>query len=480
MKASIESIHTKYFITSRTDLNGVITHVSDAFCKVSGYSKEELIGNTHSLVKHPDTPKEVFVDLWKTIKSEKKWTGIFKNKTKKGTAYWVECAIEPIFNNNLKMVGYQSVRFDITSQYDLKNAKENIEKSLKIFKKLFENVNSGIAILSKEGRFLDVNPYVLNLFGYSKEEYLEMSCFNLSHNIQSNDMMDIIKDILNNTISQKIIQKECKTKNNKKIWVEVTYSAFDDNSILLSINNIENQKKLEQATVLLIQQSRNAAMGEMLSMIAHQWRQPLATLSTITSKIKIKYELDMYSKEAFDSDYEKISSVIKHLSKTIEYFRNYFKPKDSSKEKFMQIINNLNNIIEPLCDKYNIELIIDDECDKNILIDSRIDQVLLNLYKNAMEACFEKNKKGIIKTKIYVLDKFINIEISDNGGGIDEKNLDKIFEPYFSTKNKNGTGLGLYMCKNIVEDHLEGFLDVENIENGVSFKIKLKRDGIAK
>ena len=100
-------------------------------------------------------------------------------------------------------------------------------------------------------------------------------------------------------------------------------------------------------------------MGEMLSMIAHQWRQPLATLSTITSKIKIKYELDMYSKEAFDTDYEKISSVIKHLSQTIEYFRNYFKPKISSKENFIQINNSLKNIIEPLCEKYNIIINLD-------------------------------------------------------------------------------------------------------------------------
>lgn len=476
MNKNIENIYTKYFITSTTDLNGIITHISDAFCKVSGYSKEELIGNTHGLIKHADTPREVFDDLWNTIKSQKKWTGILKNRTKDGQAYWVDCAIEPIFDNNFKMIGFQSVRFNITSQYDLKSAKENIEKSLKTFKKLFENVNSGIAILSKEGQLIDVNPYILNLFGYSKEEYLKMSYFDLSKRIQNVKVKDLIEDILNNTISQKTLQKEFKTKDGRNIWIEITYSAFDNNSILLSINNIENQKKLEQTTGLLIQQSRNAAMGEMLSMIAHQWRQPLATLSTITSKIKIKYELDMYSKEAFDIDYEKISSVIKHLSQTIEYFRNYFKPKISSKENFIQINNSLKNIIEPLCEKYNIKLLVDNENDEKILIDSRIDQVLLNIYKNSMEACFEKNKEGLIKTKIYLLDDFVNIEISDNGGGIDENNIDKIFEPYYSTKNKNGTGLGLYMCKNIIENHLEGFLTVENIQNGVSFKIKLKKE----
>ena len=71
MNNNIENIYTKYFITSTTDLNGIITHISDAFCKVSGYSKEELLGNTHGLIKHPDTPREVFDDLWNTIKSQK-------------------------------------------------------------------------------------------------------------------------------------------------------------------------------------------------------------------------------------------------------------------------------------------------------------------------------------------------------------------------------------------------------------------------
>lgn len=476
MKGDFTYIHSKYYITTSTNEDGIITYASEAFCKISGYTKKELIGQSHSIIRHPDTPVEVFENLWKTISSGHTWNGILKNKRKNGEEYWVDSVIEPIFDENGFILGYRSLRFDITNEYKLILVNNKNEENLIKFKKLFDNVNSGIAIVNKNGTFLDINPYLCNLIGYTKEEYLSMNCFDFSNNENQNEIKEIMYGISNCLIRENIIQKECRKKDGTFVWVEVTYSYFDKDAILISVKNIENLKKLEYTTNLLILQSRDAAMGEMLAMIAHQWRQPLTTLGTIVSKIKIKQDLNMYSKENYDTDFKKISSIILHLSKTIEYFRNYFKPKNLIKENISNIFEEINNIIEPLCSKNNIEMVFDNSHTNDLKIDSRVDQVMLNIYKNSIEACFEKNKKGKVLTDISVVDKKILIDISDNGGGIDLNVIDKIFEPYYSTKSKNGTGLGLYMSKNIIENTLGGKLSVKNITSGVCFTISLDMD----
>ena len=476
MDKNYNMIHNKYYITTTTDLNGIITHVSQAFCEVCGYAEAELIGQPHSIIRHPDTPNEVFENLWNTIKSGEVWSGIIKNKKKNGDAYWVDSTIHPIFDKNNNITSYYSLRFEITSQYELKATNEKLEQSLEKFKKLFDNINSGIAILNKNGKFVDVNPYLCNLFDYSKEEFLNMSCLDTTNNEDLGILKDILSDIFNNKINEKSIHKQCKKNDGSIIWVETTYSYFDENHILVSITNIENLKKLEKTTSLLVTQSRDAAMGEMLSMIAHQWRQPLATLSTIISKMKIKKDMDIYSKDDFDGDFKKINSIMMHLSKTIEYFRNYFKPKTAIKENMIDIIEGLKNIIEPLCEKNNITLFFDIDLSQKIMIDNRVDQVLLNIYKNSIDACYERNNRGNISTLVKSTENQIIIEIIDDGGGIPENLIDKIFDPYFSTKNKNGTGLGLYISKDIIENNLSGKLLVENRNGGACFIIKIHKE----
>jgi diguanylate cyclase (GGDEF)-like protein/PAS domain S-box-containing protein len=108
-------IVNNYVITSSTDENGIITEVSNAFCNISGFSKEELIGNNHNIVRHPDMPDEIYKDLWKTIKSGKVWKGELKNQKKDGSYYWVDIVIQPIFKKE-KIVGYTAIRQDITNK----------------------------------------------------------------------------------------------------------------------------------------------------------------------------------------------------------------------------------------------------------------------------------------------------------------------------------------------------------------------------
>ena len=236
---------------------------------------------------------------------------------------------------------------------------------------------------------------------------------------------------------------------------------------------IKNKEKDE----LMIAQSRHAAMGEMISMIAHQWRQPIAVISMAVNNILIDIELGMVDEEQLTEIANDILEQTNHLSKTIDDFKDFFKPgKKKELIKVNDVIEESMKIIGKSLENNNIELI--KEFDSSISIDTfsrELLQVILNLLKNAKEALIDNQiakKKIIVRT--FDENGFITIEICDNGKGIDETIKDNIFQPYFSTKEeKMGTGLGLYMSKTIIEKHIKGILDFYNKDDGVCFFIKI-------
>jgi signal transduction histidine kinase len=257
----------------------------------------------------------------------------------------------------------------------------------------------------------------------------------------------------------------------------------------VSSNELENlNKKLEKRVKqeveknlkkdsIMIHQTRLAQMGEMMSLIAHQWKQPLSAISATSSGLHIKIELDMYDKEFFLKSLTKIEEFVNHLSTTIDDFSNFFKPSKRKKEFFMyEAVDKALSIATYSLSKKSIDLVLD--IDKNLKVktyQNELVQVLLNLIKNAENILIKREiKEPKIWIKVYKSEDGNVIEIIDNGGGIDKKILPKIFEPYFSTKaTKDSTGLGLYMSKFIVEDSLGGKLIAENNEKGAVFSIVL-------
>lgn len=226
----------------------------------------------------------------------------------------------------------------------------------------------------------------------------------------------------------------------------------------------------------MIAQSRHAAMGEMISMIAHQWRQPLTTISMDVNNILADIELDTINEEELKKISEDIIEKTQYMSKTIDDFRNFFKPEKSTELINLQdLINNTISITKSSLENHDINLEL--SCKSIIKIETysrELLQVLINIVKNAKEA-FEKNTNNRY-IKIYCKEKkdFVQINIENNGSKIPENIIEKIFEPYFTTKDKNvGTGLGLYMSKIIVEKHLNGKIEVQNLEEAVRFSIKL-------
>jgi C4-dicarboxylate-specific signal transduction histidine kinase len=237
----------------------------------------------------------------------------------------------------------------------------------------------------------------------------------------------------------------------------------------------ENQTKLKKAYEKIVKQSQLNSMTEMLSMVAHQWRQPLSTITTVVGNLKLKLMMDNIDKDTLESSLNDITKESQKLSSTIDSFREFFKPINEEKRE-VSLYTILHSAIEKVEERVNnldIKLVTNIE-DTNIRVyQSETIQVIINLLNNAIEA-IEENKieNSFIKiiTKIeknsMIMDNKVSIEISDNGGGISDNILPHIYDPYFSTKKKNESGLGLYMSKIIIENHLDGKLQISNNTNG--------------
>ncbi|MEN6325062.1 MAG: [Fe-Fe] hydrogenase large subunit C-terminal domain-containing protein [Syntrophomonas sp.] len=239
-------------------------------------------------------------------------------------------------------------------------------------------------------------------------------------------------------------------------------------------DEIAEKKQQEQ---LLVQNSKLAAMGEMIGMIAHQWRQPLSSISTIAGNLKVFIDLDMYNSDQFNQLLDEINNHAQFLSNTINDFRHFFKPDNPQDFALMgDIIEGTLGIIGKSLEYKNITLNKDFSFKTPILTyPNELMQVFLNIIKNAADALVERQiAEPRIIIKGYEADGYQVIEIIDNAGGIPEDIIDKIFNPYFSTKGTAiGTGLGLYMSRTIIEEHCGGELRAKNLESGACFTIKL-------
>jgi signal transduction histidine kinase len=250
-----------------------------------------------------------------------------------------------------------------------------------------------------------------------------------------------------------------------------SFSYYEKKILELSMKNKEQNK-------MLLQQSKLAIMGEMISMIAHQWRQPITAVSTIAQGILFKKRLGNLTDEYLESELTAIKEISLHMSETITDFSNFFKPQ---KEKRVVVLKDLINKVIKLASSSlkNNSIKVFVICDNNFsfnIYDGELQQVIINIINNAKDALVENindNRKIDIEVKI---DNSVKIYIKDNAGGIPKEIINNIFDPYFSTKSKNGTGLGLYMSKIIIDDHFSGLLSVQNIEDGAQFLIDIPKE----
>ncbi|MDZ7818502.1 MAG: HAMP domain-containing sensor histidine kinase [Aliarcobacter sp.] len=216
-------------------------------------------------------------------------------------------------------------------------------------------------------------------------------------------------------------------------------------------------------------------MGEMIGNIAHQWRQPLSQLSGLFIDIESAYDYKELNKKYLQNRVEEANDLLEYMSKTIDDFRNFFNP-NSVKEEFIikQAVENAIKIVKSTLEFYHIELLVDiDESLKIEGFKNEYSQAVMNIISNAKDVLIDKKiQNPQIKIYIEKTDKIV-LCIEDNAGGINEEIIDKIFDPYFTTKYEYGTGIGLYMTKLIIEDKMNGTITAQNVSNGAKFFIEI-------
>jgi len=340
-----------------TDIQGNIEYVNPNWCKITGYTKEELLGQNPRIVKSGEISPQEYEKMWNGLTKGNIYSSEIKNKAKDGTEFWEDSTIIPSFNQYGVVDGYIAFKLEINEKMKLRN---------------------------------------------------------------------------------------------------------------------ELRKKDE----LMIAQSRHAAMGEMISMIAHQWRQPITVIAMNANMILADIDLETIDPVSLKDIATDTIRQTHELSQTIDDFRDFFKPDKKAEEVYMhQVIDDALRVIGKSLEHHGIKINIDnDESLKVITFSRELMQVLINLLKNAKEAFDEKQENKTISIDLFEEDEIIHMSMCDNAGGIELDVLPHIFDPYFTTKGvKNGTGLGLYMSKTIIEKHLKGFIDVYNKNDGVCFEIKIPK-----
>jgi PAS domain S-box-containing protein len=239
----------------------------------------------------------------------------------------------------------------------------------------------------------------------------------------------------------------------------------------------EEVKKNREKDIVLIQQNRQAALGELFDHIAHQWKQPLNTIAVVIQALGSTCAYEQVTTKDILETVDSVMDMVGHMAQTVEVFRNFYKP-DKEKSLFLvkDSIDKALTFVTPVFRRYGIE--VDLDADAQLLAfgyPKEYAQVLLNLLGNAKDAFIERRiENPRINIKAFADGEYAVVTIADNAGGVPDTNIEHIFDLYFTTKDSSGgTGIGLYMSRNIIEKNMGGKLSVRNSDNGAQFRIEL-------
>ena len=357
-----------------------------------------------------------------------------------------------------------------------------LEKSKKEFETIFQYSKDGIAILDLESNFLKFNDAYLEMTGFTKEELLGKSCLELTAPEDRQKSLAALTSVREG-IPLENFEKTCVVKNQQRIKTNMSVSLLPDEKSFLVVTKDVTSLKLREEELRLV------SMGQMIGNIAHQWRQPLSIISTAASGAKLEHEFGILDEEKFKTEMDLIVQQTTYLSKTIDDFRNFIKgDTECTNISMKEVINETINLIDASLKSSFITLISDVQDDiviygnKNELI-----QALINILNNAKDSLKENIEQHstrfiLISTQKHN-DEFLELKILDSGGGINSDAIERIFEPYFTTKHQLiGTGIGLTMAYKILHDRHKFNIRVYNEEfelneqkyKGACFLIEIK------
>jgi signal transduction histidine kinase len=343
-----------------------------------------------------------------------------------------------------------------------------------------EALNRVVEVINTDVLILDKN---LDLFLHTKgmERFFQI---NYSHKINLSEIvinaLVTIPNLFDNVKS--VVQNKTEIEydliiDSRIYWFQIKAINFttDDFGVIIGFTDktdiIRNQE-------LMFQQSKLASMGEMIGNIAHQWRQPLNSLALNLFATEKKFRAHTLSEEVFHDFVEESQKTIQHMSLTIDDFRDFFNPNKMKKMFHLNaLITKTISFVSDSFKQSGITIVHDEENDCEIYgYENEFSQVLINILNNSKDAILSAQKsEGMIRFKIEKNAKKVTISITDNGGGASPEIMNRLFEPYFTTKEKKeGTGIGLYMSKMIIENSMNGSIEMKSIKNGMKTSITLQ------
>lgn len=463
------------------DKQGKLIYVNNAFSPILAYPKEEIVKKYFHNFMHQEY-KEPFLKLIQSTINNK---------------YANSMELACIRKDKKSVYLYVTLSQMLNQHFFVLNAMD-ITKQKSDATILNQYVIS--AHLDLNGNYTNVSDAFLYKTNYTKDELINKAFNSIVSTNETNIEFETIKQIVqkNNSFNLKL---SFYTKDQNTLWFDTKIQAvynkygdtiaytilmfditqelyFKDKTISLSKEITDAKTQIKQKDQILADKMKLAIMAETLQLISHEWRQPLNLISLKAQKIELDVSFgNELSTNTLLEDLEQIKQKADELSQTIEEFHRFIKLKDiKSTISLYKIIEKAISIFDKT--KNNSNIVVNIESKEDIIIDTypnELSTILVNILTNASEAIYKNSiKNGKISIKHYIEGNLLFIEVIDNGGGIEQEILNKIFEPYFSTKEqKHGVGLGLYVCKIIIQTHLGGNIEVFNNTQGTTIKISL-------
>lgn len=448
--------------------NMTIVQCNQKMIEMFGYQ------NSSEIINEPFTKFTTLASMKKIKehhKEDKSDAYIIEGKRKDGSLFPIKV--------RGKFVTYYGQTFRVSAIESLDTIKKAEAEIAKLAKAL-EQSHSMISMTDAQGIIEYVNKAYETKTGYSADELIGGNFSKLYSGYQDSAFYQHLWETISSG-EPYMHEMYNRTKSGELLIVQNAISSITDDegniTHYISIQEDITQQKAQEKAMQM--QSRQAQMGEMLSMIAHQWRQPLATISAIDAKILFGIELDQINLAMIKENIKRIDEQVIYLSETINDFRNFFKPdKMATMIAISSLLTKAIDLIGKQLEIEDISITINNPDAPEIsTYSNELIQVILNLIKNSMDQIKAKDLKNqSIEIDVISHADDVTIAIQDHAGGIDEAIIGEIFLPYFSTKSEQqGTGLGLYMSKSIIEEHCHGTLSVSNQQNGARFSITLPK-----
>jgi len=485
------------------DCNFNFVRVNETYAKTCGYRPDEMVGKNH-FVLYPHAENEaIFSRVRDTGEPAEFYDKPFEypDKPQLGITYW-DWTLTPVKNRDGQVIGLVFSLIETT-------ARKRTEEQLKeLSQRLNHHLNaSPLAVIEwgPEMRIIRWSGAAEQIFGWKPEEVLgkRSEDFHLIYEQDEAQVAIISSELQKGKNPPRFLANRNYRKNGSIINCEWYNSALRDpsgsvRSILSLVLDVTDRIKLEKslqqhsATLetmvvqrtaelrekdkLLLHQNRMAAMGEMINSIAHQWRQPLNTLGLHIQSLALFQNSEDYKEQFLDPTIKDAMNLIQHMSQTIDDFRNFFKPdKDMVVFCIKTAIKNAIALVHESFSHNRIKIIT--HLDDDLWITgypNEFSQALLNILQNARDEFLGRDiTNGVVTISSIIENGEVTITLSDNAGGIPEDVISKIFEPYFSTKGTQGTGIGLYMARSIIETNMGGRITARNNTEGAEFIIIL-------